>query len=161
MTDLDSLRVYQVTALFTSTAYDALGGITDEEVRVHLEHTDTHRRVAVVFGRSATSLIPNRINVRGLRTFDDLEGKEASAAISAALLAIRNNHHADVAVPNSHIPCPRCEGQGDLGDVAGGRPCPLCKGHGTCSPDDATDWINAVLEAATASWGTTRAEVTA
>jgi len=150
MTALDSLRVYQVTALFTSTAYDALGGITDEEVRVHLEHTDTHRHVAVVFGRSATSLIPN----------NDLEGKEASAAIGAALVAIRN-HPADVAVPNSHIPCPRCEGQGDLGDVEGGRPCPLCKGHGTCSPDDATDWINAVLEAATASWGTTRAEVTA
>ena len=151
MTALDSLRVYQVTALFTSTAYDALGGITDEEVRVHLEHTDTHRHVAVVFGRSATSLIPN----------NDLEGKEASAAIGAALLAIRNNHHADVAVPNSHIPCPRCEGQGDLGDVEGGRPCPLCKGHGTCSPDDATDWINAIHEAATASWGTTREDVPA
>jgi len=160
MTALDSLRVYQVTALYTSTAYDALGGITDEEVRVHLAHPDRLPRVAVVFGRSATSLIPNRINVRGLRTFGDLEGKEASAAIGAALLAIRN-HHADVAVPDRHIPCPRCEGQGDLGDVAGGRPCPLCKGTGTCSPDDATDWINAVLEAATASWGTTREDVTA
>jgi len=142
--------VYQVTALFTSTAYDALGGITDEEVRVHLAHPDTHRRVAVVFGRSATSLIPN----------NDLEGKEASAAIGAALLAIRN-HPADVAVPDRHIPCPRCEGQGDLGDVEGGRPCPLCAGTGTCSPDDATDWINAVLEAATASWGTTREDVPA
>lgn len=160
MTALDSLRVYQVTALFTSTAYDALGGITDEEVRVHLEHTDTHRRVAVVFGRSAVSLIPNRISVRELHDFNDIEGREASAAIGAALLAIRN-HPADVAVPNTHIPCPRCEGQGDLGDVEGGRPCPLCKGHGTCSPDAATDWINAVLEAATASWGTTREDVPA
>ena len=44
MTALDSLRVYQVTALHTSTVYDALGGIIDEEVRVHMEHTDTHRR---------------------------------------------------------------------------------------------------------------------
>jgi len=158
MTALDSLRVYQVTALFASTAYDALGGITDEEVRVHLEHTDTHRRVAVVFGRSATSLTPNRINVRGLRTFDDVDDKRASAAISAALVAIRN-HPADVAVPNTHIPCPRCEGQGDLGDVEGGRPCPLCS-HGTCSPEAAADWIDAVLMTATASWGTTRAEVT-
>ena len=154
------MSTYRTVSLNTSTVYGALGGIIDEEVRVHMEHTDTHRRVAVVFGRGATSPIPNRISVRDLHTFDDLEGKEASAAISAALLAIRN-HHADVAVPNSHIPCPRCEGQGDLGDVEGGRPCPLCKGHGTCSPDAATDWINAVLEAATASWGTTREDVTA
>ena len=160
MTALDSLRVYQVTALFTSTAYNPDGFVTDEEVRVHLEHTDTHRHVAVVFGRSATSLTPNRISVRDLHTFDDVDDKRAAEAIGAALLAIRN-HPADVAVPNSHIPCPRCEGQGDLGDVEGGRPCPLCKGHGTCSPDAATDWIDAVLEAATASWGTTRAEVTA
>ena len=156
-----TVRGYRTVSLHTSTTYNPDGFVTDEEVRVHLEHTDTHRRVAVVFGRSATSLIPNRISVRDLRTFYNLEGKEASAAISAALLAIRNNHHADVAVPNTHIPCPRCEGQGDLGDVEGGRPCPLCAGTGTCSPDDATDWINAVLEAATASWGTTRAEVTA
>jgi len=145
-----TVRGYRTVSLHTSTTYNPDGFVTDEEVRVHLEHTDTHRHVAVVFGRSATSLIPN----------NDLEGKEASAAIGAALLAIRN-HPADVAVPNSHIPCPRCEGQGDLGDVEGGRPCPLCAGTGTCSPDDATDWINAVLEAATASWGTTREEVTA
>ena len=153
------MSTYRTVCLYTSTVYDALGGITDEEVRVHLAHPDRLPRVAVVFGRSATSPIPNRISVRDLRTFYNVEGKEASAAISAALLAIRN-HHADVAVPNTHIPCPRCEGQGDLGDVAGGRPCPLCK-FGTCSPDDATDWIAAVLEAATASWGTTREDVPA
>ena len=155
-----TVRGYRTVSLHTSTTYNPDGFVTDEEVRVHLEHTDTHRRVAVVFGRSAVSLIPNRISVRDLRTFYNLEGKEASAAIGAALLAIRN-HPADVAVPNSHIPCPRCEGQGDLGDVEGGRPCPLCKGHGTCSPDDATDWINAIHEAATASWGTTREDVPA
>ena len=145
-----TVRGYRTVSLHTSTTYNPDGFVTDEEVRVHMEHTDTHRHVAVVFGRSATSLIPN----------NDLEGKEASAAIGAALLAIRN-HHTDVAVPNSHIPCPRCEGQGDLGDVAGGRPCPLCKGHGTCSPEAAADWIDAVLMTATASWGTTREDVPA
>ena len=154
------MSTYRTVSLHTSTVYDALGGITDEEVRVHLAHPDRLPRVAVVFGRSAVSLIPNRVSVRELHDFNDLEGWEASAAISAALLAIRN-HHADVAVPNSHIPCPRCEGQGDLGDVEGGRPCPLCKGHGTCSPDAATDWIDAVLMTATASWGTTREDVPA
>lgn len=155
-----TVRGYRPASINTSTTYNPDGFVTDEEVRVHLEHTDTHRHVAVVFGRSATSPTLNRIHVRELHDFNDLEGKEASAAISAALVAIRN-HHADVAVPNSHIPCPRCEGQGDLGDVEGGRPCPLCKGHGTCSPDDATDWINAIHEAATASWGTTREDVPA
>jgi len=151
---------YRTVSLHTSTTYNPDGFVIDEEVRVHLAHPDRLPRVAVVFGRSAISPIPNRIHVRDLRTFDDLEGKEASAAISAALVAIRN-HPADVAVPNSHIPCPRCEGQGDLFDVAGGRPCPLCKGHGTCSPDAATDWIDAVLMTATASWGTTREDVPA
>jgi len=153
-----TVRGYRTVSLHTSTTYNPDGFVTDEEVRVHLEHTDTHRRVAVVFGRSAVSLIPNRVSVRELHDFNDLEGREASAAISAALVAIRN-HPADVAVPNTHIPCPRCEGQGDLGDVEGGRPCPLCS-HGTCSPEAAADWIDAVLMTATASWGTTRAEVT-
>ena len=157
------MSTYRTVCLHTSTVYDALGGITDEEVRVHLEHTDTHRCFAVVFGRSATSPIPNRIHVRDLHDFNDfndLEGKEASAAISAALLAIRN-HHGNITNPVTLLDCPRCEGQRDLGDVEGGRPCPLCKGHGTCSPDDATDWIDVVLEAATASWGTTREDVPA
>ena len=154
------MSTYRTVSLHTSTVYDALGGITDEEVRVHLEHTDTHRRFAVVFGRSAVSPFPNRIYVRDLDAFDNVDDKEASAAISAALLAIRH-HHGNITNPVTLLDCPRCEGQGDLGDVEGGRPCPLCKGHGTCSPDDATDWINVVLEAATASWGTTREDVPA
>ena len=147
------MTTFHTGAIHTSTVYDG-GYVVPEEVDVHL-WSDAGRRVIASFGRGVST--GNRVDAHPLGSTTPLDGPDASAAISAALLAIRN-HHSGIDNPVTLIDCPRCDGQGDLADVENGRPCPLCAGNSKCSPDDATDWINATLAAATASWGTTARE---